>query len=159
MDWSEPLFAGESRAQRRLRRAACGLANLAWHEHTDYRARQGFEAILRSTDLPVRHAERGFLALTILHRYGSTKQAPEAEAIQSIIPSRLARRARVLGLALRIAYRISGGSGQLLEDARLEVEGTELRLRLPAELDTADGIAGELTGLAKAAGLTTPGTP
>ena len=153
MDWSEPLFAGDGSAQRRLRAAACGLSNLAWYEHPDYRARQAFEAVLRANSLPLGHHERGFLALVTLHRYGSAKQAPEAQTVEAIIPQRLARQARVLGLAIRIAYRISGGSERLLRAAHLRVEGGELRLRLPPELDAGEAIARDHANLAKAAGL------
>jgi len=157
MAWTAPLFAGESGSQRRLRRAACRLSNLAWHEHPDYRGRQAFEAVLRGAVLPVRHVERGFLALALLHRYGS-RQAPEANAIERLLPLQLARRARVLGLALRLAYRVSAGADPLLGSARLEVDGGALRLRLPPELDAGDALARDLQSLARAADLEALGT-
>lgn len=153
MDWSEPLFADDGPAQRRLRLAACVLSNLGWYEHPDYRARQAFEALVRANTLPLDHQGRAFLALAILHRYGSAKQAPDAPAVEALLPPRLAHRARVLGLALRIAYRISGGSERLLKAAGLRVEAGELRLKLPPELDGGEAIARDHAALAKAAEL------
>ena len=65
VQWTQPLFAGETERQNRLRRCCCSLADLAWAVHPDQRAvHAGLWA--RDLHLPgLTHSERGFLALGI----------------------------------------------------------------------------------------------
>ena len=49
MTWTAPLLAGGEIAPR-LRRAACQLSNIGWHQHPEYRALQALDAILHAPD-------------------------------------------------------------------------------------------------------------
>lgn len=151
--WTSPLFAEEAAEQRRLRLAACHLSNIAWHQHPDYRAVQALETILRAPALPLRHDERVFLALTTFHRYGCDRRLPQASGIQTLLSPSAAHRARILGLALRLAYRVSGGTASLLEQATLEISGKKLRLKASAVLSPGDAVRRDVASLAAASGL------
>ena len=61
-----------------------------------------------------RTTERAFIALSLYLRYGGKPQDEIVTAYNSLLSKRAIRRAEVLGLALRLAYRISGGSPTLL---------------------------------------------
>src|SRR5262249_17547228 len=59
-EWTRPLFAGESEAERRLRTAVCLLSDISWRDHPDYRAEQSFSRILRLPIGGLEHGERVF---------------------------------------------------------------------------------------------------
>jgi exopolyphosphatase/guanosine-5'-triphosphate,3'-diphosphate pyrophosphatase len=149
IDWIDPLFANGA-VNPRLRMAACQLANIAWHEHPEYRALQALEAVLRTPSLPLRHAERGFLALALWFRYGGRRNTPEAVEITHLLRPDLAHRARVLGLALRLADKLSGGTVSLLKKAALEVDQGRVRLVAPPSLLAGESVERDLAALLKA---------
>jgi exopolyphosphatase/guanosine-5'-triphosphate,3'-diphosphate pyrophosphatase len=149
MIWTAPLFAGGGEIDLRLRRAACQLSNIGWHQHPEYRAQQALDEILHAPTLPLRHAERSFLALVLWYRYGGRRSAPEAAVMSGLLPAAMAHRARVLGLALRLAYKLSGGAPGILEDAALVFEQGSLQLRAPSSL-SAEPVERDLASLIKA---------
>jgi exopolyphosphatase / guanosine-5'-triphosphate,3'-diphosphate pyrophosphatase len=150
MTWIDPLFADGDALDARLRLAACQLSNIAWHEHPEYRALQALEAVLRTPSLPLRHAERGFLALALWYRYGGRRSTPEAVEITQLLRPDLAHRARVLGLALRLADKLSGGTVSLLKKAALEVDQGRVRLVAPPSLLAGESVERDLAALLKA---------
>ncbi len=131
--WTDALFAGESAAERRLRLAACLLSDVAWREHPDYRASQALVQILHYPFSGVDHAERVFLAATIYIRYGGTLAGREIAPYIGMLEPDAERRVRILGLALRLAYRVSGATGAVLKRSALiyDAAAGALRLRLP----------------------------
>ena len=133
--WTDCLFIGESTAERRLRLAACLLSDVAWREHPDYRAEQALMRILHYPLSGVGHDERVFLAVTVHARYGGGAVGREIAPYLSLLEPDLARRARILGLALRLAYRVSGATGTVLKRSALEYDGdaSTLRLILPSD--------------------------
>jgi exopolyphosphatase / guanosine-5'-triphosphate,3'-diphosphate pyrophosphatase len=148
MAWTAPLLAGGEIAPR-LRRAACQLSNIGWHQHPEYRALQALDAILHAPTLPLRHIERAFLALTLWYRYGGRRGAPEAVEIARLLPPAMARAARVLGLTLRLAYKLSGGTPSLLRKASLQLEQGKVQLRAPLLL-TGESVERDLAALLRA---------
>ena len=150
MDWIAPLFTNGSQVDPRLRVAACQLSNIAWHEHPEYRALQALGAVLRTPSLPLRHQERGFLALALWYRYGGRRSTPEAAEITQFLSADLAHRARVLGLALWLAYKLSGGAANLLRRAALQVDQGGLRLLAPPSLLASEPVERALASLIKA---------
>jgi exopolyphosphatase/guanosine-5'-triphosphate,3'-diphosphate pyrophosphatase len=131
-EWTGPLFPEQDPASRRLRQAACHLSDLAWREHSDYRAAQALYRILHYPFSGLDHPERAFLAYAVFNRYGRTDAAKAATARALLTPQE-AERARVLGLALRLAYRLSGGTRALLESTKLVIEDGDLHLVLPGD--------------------------
>lgn len=126
--WSAPLFENESQGDARLRRAACYFSDLAWREHPDYRASWALHRLLQWPFLAADHRERAFLALTVAWRYGGTEAIA---GFRVLLSPEEADRARVLGLALRLAYTLSAGTVEALRNCHLHWSADRLRLNLP----------------------------
>ncbi len=129
--WARPLFPQEQAAERRLRLAACHLSDVGWRYHPDYRAEQILLRILRAQELYVEHPDRAFLGLALYHRYGGEKNKKTLKVPLSLLSSRRARDAEVLGRSLRMAYLLSGGAPEMLQRSRLELNGKGLLLHIP----------------------------
>ena len=124
-----------SRVRRRehveLHRAACWLSDIAWSEHPDYRAELAFTRSLRMPFAGISHADRVFVA-TVLHtRYGGAADDPVKEPTRQLLDERAAAEVRTLGLALRLAYTLCGGTIDLLSEVWLGREGDNLVLEIP----------------------------
>lgn len=139
--WSDPLFPEEDAEERRLREAVCHLSDFAWREHPDFRASQAMRRILHHPLVAIDHRGRSFLAYTIFLRYGGLPTARESEAAVLLLSERWKTRASLLGSALRLAFRVSGATGEILDRCRLSVEGSMLELVLPNDGTVPDGEA------------------
>ena len=150
----EPIFSTERDGQ--LVAAACNLADLGARLHPDHRVELTFDQVLRAPIPGQSHAERCFLAAAINARYGGPASTPEPATIERLLGEEARKRARVLGLAIRLACDLSGRSPNLLANARATVDGGALRLT--ASEGFADVLLGEQTrrrakALADAMGL------
>jgi exopolyphosphatase/guanosine-5'-triphosphate,3'-diphosphate pyrophosphatase len=126
--WTRPLFPGEQAAETRLRRVACVLANIGWREHPDYRADQVFSRIMHFPFLALAHADRAALAAALYVRCGGKiGKAPRMPAL-ALLGEDDQERAVVLGLALRLAYAVSGGAPPILDGVQLRPQGKRLEL-------------------------------
>jgi exopolyphosphatase / guanosine-5'-triphosphate,3'-diphosphate pyrophosphatase len=130
-EWSRPLFPGESAPERRLRHAICLLSDIAWRDHPDYRAQQAFSRILRLPIGGVDHAERVFAAAAVAARYAGNLEPISMEPVLRLIDEPRLAQALVLGLALRLAYSLSGATRRLLRETSLRLAGDRLTLVLP----------------------------
>jgi exopolyphosphatase/guanosine-5'-triphosphate,3'-diphosphate pyrophosphatase len=129
IDWTAPLFADIDARDERLRRAACLLSDVGWTEHPDYRVRHAFYRVMRLNVMGVDHPGRAFLAIAVLARYnGSVQDEARAEAHAVGLDDERLNRAAVLGLALRLAYTVSGGADAVLTDTRLRFGAKRLTL-------------------------------
>jgi len=153
--WTAPLFPGLSPAGRRLHRAACWLSDIAWTEHPDYRAEHAFTRSLRMPAAALGHAERVFIASVLHARYGGAPDDPARAATRPLIGEREAAEARVLGLALRLAYTLCGGALDLLAEVRLVRDGDGLVLDIPpsGSLFLGEAVQRRLDALGRALGL------
>ena len=104
------LSRRRARAQRRLRHGVCLLSDIAWRDHPDYRAEQSFDRILRLPIGGIEHAERVFAAAAVAARYAGTLEPIAGEAVLRLIDEPRLSQALVLGLALRLAYSLSGAT-------------------------------------------------
>jgi exopolyphosphatase / guanosine-5'-triphosphate,3'-diphosphate pyrophosphatase len=111
--WAAPLFPREAPARQRLRRAAAILSDIAWPEHPDYRAEQALRHALYMPVNGITHRERAFLALALYARYGGRGSVELAASLELLDEEELAA-ARIIGLAMRLGYTISGGAPALL---------------------------------------------
>jgi exopolyphosphatase/guanosine-5'-triphosphate,3'-diphosphate pyrophosphatase len=138
-DWTAPLFTEETEAQRRLRRVVCHISDLAWREHADYRAVQAFRRVLHHPFLAIDHPERVFLAFAVYTRYGGNLANPEVADYLRLIDPADAHRARLLGLALRLAYQLSGATAGILRRCTLKLDRGSPDLVLPGDGSVPDG--------------------
>jgi exopolyphosphatase/guanosine-5'-triphosphate,3'-diphosphate pyrophosphatase len=130
IDWTAPLFPGETREQRRLREAACWVSDIGAHEHPDYKAEQAFLRMLRQPGIGLDHHARAFLALAVAMRHEAERDEPWLAPARILLDSAAAQRAEAIGAALRLAYTLSGGSAALLALTGLRRENERLILRL-----------------------------
>lgn len=125
--WTDPLFPREGHEARRLRATACWLSDIGSHDHPEYRAEQAFFRVLRQPGVGMDHATRAWLAMVVALRYDAEPEVPFLQPTAGLIDPDAARRATVLGCALRLAYTLSGGTVALLGATRL---GLDAALRL-----------------------------
>jgi exopolyphosphatase/guanosine-5'-triphosphate,3'-diphosphate pyrophosphatase len=153
--WTDPLFADETPEEATLREAACWIADTGSHDHPDYRAVQGFYRVLRQPGVGLDHHQRAFLALVVALRYEAEAGADYLSIARTLLSPEAARRAEVLGAALRLAFTLSGGTPALLAGTALRRVGAELRLRLieGTGVFAGESVARRLDSLALALGL------
>ena len=96
-----PLFADAPPARLRLVKAACLLHDVSWRAHPDYRAETCFENATRANLGGLKHAERVFLGLSLLHRYRNKREGTHFEDLYSLLTDAEKTEAEVLGKALR----------------------------------------------------------
>ena len=154
-EWLVPLTG--KRRWHRLARAACHLADISWREHPDYRAEQGLLRVVRHNYLAAGHGERAFLGLAVFGRYGGDRAASAAaKRLGPLLGEDGRRRAEILGRAMRLAYRLSAGSADLLGRTELTYRPEEDELVLNLEHAAAQFVGGaveqDFAALAKSLG-------
>jgi exopolyphosphatase/guanosine-5'-triphosphate,3'-diphosphate pyrophosphatase len=154
-DWTAALFPGETAAETRLRVAACALSDMAWRDAPELRAEETFRRVLQFPFIGVEHPDRVFLAAALHYRYDYKSDAPWLEPAIRMISESARRQARILGSALRLAYRFSGASHDVLDGAKLTINGDKLLLQIDAAARAPDSevVAERLRWLAGAMGL------
>jgi exopolyphosphatase / guanosine-5'-triphosphate,3'-diphosphate pyrophosphatase len=153
--WTESLFFGETAAEKRLRLAVCALSDIAWRDAPDLRAEESFRRLLEFPFIGVTHPERVFIATAIHARYVGRPDAPWlSPAIKLLTPSER-RRAQILGRAILLAYRFSGGVPAVLESARLRIDPDCIRLEVASAARAPDSevVSERLKLLASAIGV------
>ncbi|MEO8713954.1 MAG: Ppx/GppA family phosphatase, partial [Acetobacteraceae bacterium] len=131
--WTAPMFPRETADWLRLRMALCWMSDLGSHDHPEFRAEQAFWRVLRQPGLGLDHHARGFLALAIAIRYEVDADAGFLHTARMLLDVASARRAEVLGSALRLAYTLSAGTPDLLAATAVAIKGSRLVLRLVEE--------------------------
>jgi exopolyphosphatase/guanosine-5'-triphosphate,3'-diphosphate pyrophosphatase len=130
--WLQPLFRKADPDLARLRLAACLLGDVAWNEHPDYRAEIAFLRVLRMPVVGVDHPGRAFMALAAHTRYAGTAEGDVTNAAWQLLDEERLREAWRLGLGLRLAYTLSGGSPTVIKQTRIERDADTIRLSVPA---------------------------
>jgi exopolyphosphatase / guanosine-5'-triphosphate,3'-diphosphate pyrophosphatase len=136
--WTDRFMASsgldETAEERRLRHAACLLADIGWRAHPDYRGEEAQSMIAHSGFPGVDHAGRAYLALSVFYRHvGFVAEDELSQRLRELASTRMIDRARVLGAALRLAYVVSAAMPGVLPKAVLAVERHRLALRLPGQ--------------------------
>ncbi|NWK95066.1 exopolyphosphatase [Sphingobium lactosutens] len=151
--WIAPLFPDDDAAARRIRRAACLLADVSWRANPDFRAERGVEIALHSNWVGITAAERAMLAQALHTHFGGGLTAPLG--LDRIAKPDDLRRAALWGLAIRLAQRLSGGVEGPLAVSHLERIGDRIDLHLRGE-DTdlyGEAVERRLRNLAQAMGV------
>ncbi len=151
-DWIRPLFPKTKPELERLHLAACLLSDIAWNEHPDYRAEIAFQRVLRMPMVGIDHPGRVFLALAVYTRYAGSAEGEVTGPAWMLLDEDRLRDAYRLGLALRLAFTLSGGTPDVLHRVHLERGEGQVRLRIQKRLASMVGEAVErrLQALAEA---------
>jgi exopolyphosphatase / guanosine-5'-triphosphate,3'-diphosphate pyrophosphatase len=126
--WIAPLFPDDDAAGRRIRRAACLLADVSWRANPDFRAERGVEIALHSNWVGITACERAMLAQALHSHFGGGLTPPPG--LERIATPELLHRAALWGLAIRLAQRLSGGVEGPLAVSRLERHDDRIDLHL-----------------------------
>jgi exopolyphosphatase / guanosine-5'-triphosphate,3'-diphosphate pyrophosphatase len=137
-EWTDALMASagleETFEDRRLRAAACLVADIGWRAHPDYRGEQSLNIIAHAAFVGVDHPGRAFIALSVFYRHVGLSDDELSPRVREISSSRLLERARILGAAMRVAYIVSAAMPGVLPRAPLVCDGRRLVLTLPPAL-------------------------
>lgn len=138
IDWTDRFMSSsgidESPEEKRLRHAACLLADIGWRAHPDYRGEQTLNVIAHAGFVGIDHPGRAFLALAVFFRHvGVLHDEDLSPRIRELASTRMLDHARVLGAAFRVAYLVSASMPGVLPRAPLKVERHKLTLRLQGD--------------------------
>jgi len=132
--WTDRFMASsgidETAEEKRLRRAACLLADIGWRAHPDYRGEQSLNIIANAAFVAVDHPGRTFLALAVFFRHVGLTDDELSPHVRELASARMLDRARVLGAALRVAYLAAASMPGVLPHTPLVVERGKLKLKL-----------------------------
>jgi exopolyphosphatase/guanosine-5'-triphosphate,3'-diphosphate pyrophosphatase len=132
--WSDQFMASsgidETAEEKRLRRAACLLADIGWRAHPDYRGEQSLNIISHAAFVGVDHPGRAFIALAVFFRHVGLADDELSPHVRELATARMIDRARVLGAAMRVAYLVSGAMPGVLPYTPMVVERGKLKLML-----------------------------
>jgi exopolyphosphatase / guanosine-5'-triphosphate,3'-diphosphate pyrophosphatase len=136
--WTDTFMASsgidENAEEKRLRHAACLLADIGWRAHPDYRGEQSLNVIAHAGFVGIDHPGRAYLALSVFFRHvGLLHDEELSPRIRELASTRTLDRARVLGAAFRVAYMVSASQPGVLPRAPLKVERHRLTLRLEGD--------------------------
>jgi len=155
LTWTAPLFTDEKPAEARLREAMCWLSDIGSHDHPEFRAEQAFWRVLRQPGIGFDHQARAFLALGIAVRYEANLDEPFLNPARQLLDLQHAKKAEILGAAMRLAYTLSAGTRDLLTGTKIRVQGSRLILELQANkgVFAGESVLRRLERLAFAMGL------
>ncbi|VTZ48885.1 Exopolyphosphatase [Methylocella tundrae] len=137
-DWTDRFMRSthleETADERRLRHAACLLADVNWRAHPDYRAEEGLNLVENTTLTAIDHPGRAFLALTISYRYLGLDDDGVNPQIRALVSARMLDRARIVAAAARLAYLVSGAMPDILPSTPVVCLKSKVVLTLPKQL-------------------------
>jgi len=143
IEWTDRFMASsgldETAQERRLRHAACLLADTGWRAHPDYRGEQSLNIIANATFIALDHPGRAFLALAVFYRHVGLLDDELSPHVRELATTRMLDRARVLGAALRVAYLASAAMPGVLPNTPMVVERGKLRLKLKGQFAAING--------------------
>ena len=100
-DFIRPLFRNVPEARQRIIRAACLLHDVSWRAHPDYRAEVCFDNATRANLGGLKHSERIYLGLALLHRYSNKREGTRFDDLHALLTPELQQEAEILGKAMR----------------------------------------------------------
>lgn len=118
----------ESDDERRLRHAACVLADIGWRAHPDYRGEQTLNVIANGNFGTIDHTGRAFIALAVYFRYAGLVPLTHLPAVSRLLDKKQIHRACVLGMAFRVAHLICAAQPGVLPATSFGVRKGKLTL-------------------------------
>ena len=132
--WTDRFMASsgldETHEEKRLRHAACLLADIGWRAHPDYRGEQSLNIIAHAAFVGIDHPGRAYLALAVFYRHMGLVDDELSPRLRELASARMLDRARVLGAAMRVAYIVSAAMPGVLPNTPMQVMRGKLVLKL-----------------------------
>lgn len=146
----------ETADERRLRHAACLLADIGWRANPDYRGEQSLNIIANASFIGVDHPGRAYLALAVAYRHMGLSDDDVSPRLRELASSRMLDRARILGGAMRLAYLVSAAMPGVLPRTPLICRSGLLTITIPRDLAplAGDRLFNRLRALARIIGRT-----
>jgi len=158
VDWTDRFIASsglkESADEKRLRHAACLLADIGWRAHPDYRGEQAMNIIAHGPFVAIDHPSRTYMALSVFLRHTGLNEEELPSRLRELATPYILDRARVLGAAMRVAYILTAGQDGVLPRVPLKVERGKLVLKLTGDYKklATDRVSGRVRQLARLIG-------
>jgi len=160
-DWTDRLFGvgplKETPAERRLRHAACMLADISWRASPDYRGNRALTLVSQASFVGTDHVGRVFLALTVYFRYEGPMSEDAPPELVRMVGEDMLERSRQIAAAQRLAYVLTAAMPGLLPRIGIEYgPGKSLNLHLEGKLADLNGepVQKRFEGLAQLLGRT-----
>ena len=153
-DWLTPIFAGESESDSRLRRVACLLGDIGWAANPDFRAERGLESALHGNWHGIDARERAMVGQALFTAFGGGAERPAI--LGQLASLEELDRARLWGLGIRLAQRLSGGTAAPLNASAIAAYEGVVTLNIAPEMTALIGEAvnRRVRQLATAMGMT-----
>ena len=133
-DWTRPLFwhkVADPAHREKMHKAICLLGDIAWRGHPDFRAEKAVETALHGHFVGLSHRDRAYMAVALNQAYGAAIDMSHVAHILPLLKINEILEARMMGAALRLAQRLSGGAVVALTVSRLRVTKSEVFLGVP----------------------------
>jgi exopolyphosphatase/guanosine-5'-triphosphate,3'-diphosphate pyrophosphatase len=101
-DFVQDLFPLGTNEFMRLVRAACYLHDVSWRAHPDYRAEVCFDNATRANLGGLKHSERVWLGLALLHRYKNSRANSPFADLFTLLDEKQLQSAEIIGKAMRL---------------------------------------------------------
>lgn len=152
MDWIEHLFANETAEDKRLRHAACLLADTSWRGHPDFRAQRAVDVSLFGNWVGVNARGRAMVSVALMVCYGTSVHTPLGDIPRQLLTPSEVKQAENWGRALRLGQRLTGGTLEPLRTTTLKRDAGRLVLTLPEDFRSLYGevVSRRLDSLASA---------
>jgi len=128
--WIDPLFPQDDFEQNRLRFAAAILSDVGWRGHPEYRSEKVLYEVLHGRLLGITHRGAAFIGLALYICYGGLPGEKGTAKVETLLEPSDIRYANQVGLALRLAQRISGGTEKGLKSASLVLKNRSMLLNV-----------------------------
>lgn len=135
--WSDAFMASshidETAEEKRLRHAACLFGDIGWRTSPDYRAELSLNLLANSPFVGLDHPGRAYVGMAVAYRHLGVDEDVNPQ-MRSLATPRLMDRARILGVAQRVAYNVSASAPGVLPRTRLLCSKGKVTLTLPRDL-------------------------
>ncbi len=134
-DFVLPLFSTAPQSRIRLVKAACLLHDVSWRAHPDYRAEVCFDNATRANLGGLKHSERVFLGVALLHRYRNKRGGTAFESLYDLLDEKSLKQAEILGKAMRFGAMLMRQKDSPIGSLTWHPRKRVLRLNLPSALE------------------------
>lgn len=142
--FTRPLFSDASPDLLRIIRAACLLHDVSWRAHPDYRAQVCFDNATRANLGGLKHSERMFLAIALMHRYTNKRDDDFFSWMFRIVNGDEVKSAEILGKAMRLGAMLWVSADVHQAELRWNERTRYLQLLLPGAASALYGEVAEV---------------